>query len=133
MAESEFNGAMLEAELSGRKVRIQAAQIAKLMSGETYAGTSYSIRPKNIGSVLRTTSASAVSIVVPPASQLPASDNDFVNVLQLGTGQVSFIAGPGVTINTPETLSISKQYASAMLINTGLDEWLLAGYLEAAA
>jgi hypothetical protein len=132
MAESEFNNAMVDADLAGRKVRVPVTQIARQMSGETYAGTSYTIRPKNIGGVLRTTSGSVVLIVVPPASQLAASDNDVVNVLQLGAGQVTFVAGLGVTINTPETLSISKQYGAAMLMNTGPDEWLLAGYLEAA-
>src|SRR5258708_4906753 len=105
MAESEFNTAVVDAELSGRKLRLQAIQISRLMSGETYQGTSYTIRPKNLGGVLRMTSASAASVFVPPATQLAARDNDVVNVLQLGAGRVTFVAGLGVTINTPETLS----------------------------
>jgi hypothetical protein len=132
MAESDFNAAVLDADLLGHKVRMPATQIAKLSSGETYSGQSYSLRARNLGGVLRTTSGSAVSIVVPPSSQLVASDNDIVNVLQLGAGQVTFVASAGVTINTAETLRLAKQYAAGMLINTGTDEWLLVGNLEAA-
>lgn len=133
MSESEFNLAMVDADLRGSKIRMPVTQIASSSSGETYAGTSYSLRRKNIGGTLRTTSGSAVSIVVPPSTQLAAAENEFVNVLVLGAGQVTFVAGDGVIINTPETLSTAKQYAAATLINTGTDEWLLVGNLEAAA
>ena len=132
MAENELNAAMLDAELSGHKLRLPATQISKLASGETYAGTSYTIRPKNLGGVLRTTSGSPVAIIVPPSTQMAASDNDVVNILVLGAGQVTVVAGAGVTVNTAETLKSAKQYAAMMLINTGTDEWLLIGNLEAA-
>ena len=131
MAEDEFSAAMFDADLSGHKVRMPATQIAKQTTGETYAGTSYTIKRRNLGGVLRTTSGSAVTVLVPPSTQLDASDNDVVNILVLGAGQVTVVAGAGVTVNTAETLKSAKQYAAMMLINTGTDEWLLVGNLEA--
>ena len=53
-------------------------------------------------------------------------------MLQGGTGQVTFVAGDGVTINSPETLSIAKRFATAMVVATETQNvWDLVGYLEA--
>ena len=43
-----------------------------------------------------------------------------------------WVQGGGVTINTPETLLLAGEGASAVLIKVGTDEWDLEGNLEPA-
>ena len=47
--------------------------------------------------------------------------------MKLNTGNVNFVAAPGVTINTPDTLSISRINGKATLIKAGPNEWDLEG------
>lgn len=77
--------------------------------------------------------ATAVSVEVPPASSVAFGIGTSVVVAQLGAGQVTVVAGVGVTIRTPETLKLRKQYAQAALVKIDTDLWLLEGNLEAAA
>jgi len=53
-----------------------------------------------------------------------------IYIKNLAAGPLTIAATGGVTINTPETLIISKQYASAVLIKVGTNEWDLEGNLE---
>lgn len=76
--------------------------------------------------------ASAVSVTVPPNSSVAFGIGHSIVVSQLGAGQVSIIAGSGVTIRTPETLKLRKQYAQAVLTKLDTDLWMLEGNLEAS-
>lgn len=48
------------------------------------------------------------------------------------TGNVIFVAAPGVTINTPDTLSISRLNGKATLIKVGANTWDLEGNIGLA-
>lgn len=99
----------------------------------TVAGTSYTLSEVDTGQALATTNGSAVTITVPPASSVPFPIGTQIGIAQMGAGQVTIAAGAGVTIRTPETLLLAKQYAIAMLILTATaDVWLLTGNLQAA-
>lgn len=53
-----------------------------------------------------------------------------LRVVQTGTGQTSFVAGAGVTINSLNgNLALAGQYASALLIPDGYDNYILVGDL----
>ncbi len=95
----------------------------------TYDGSSRLFRRSDSGCLIQTTSGSAVSLIVPPSSQTTFPIPTRISVAQMGAGQVTFVAGDGVTINSPETLKLSKQYAVGTLILLAADVWLLAGYL----
>ncbi|ESY58298.1 MULTISPECIES: hypothetical protein [unclassified Mesorhizobium] len=135
----EGNGDRLIVE-SGGSIIVRNGGIVRAESGATidmpeqvefFAGTSFTLSPRERW--VRTTSASAVSIVVPPYSAVPFPPGTSRTVLQGGTGQVTFVAGDGVTINSPETLKIAKRYAAAVVMATETrDVWDLMGYLEAA-
>jgi hypothetical protein len=114
---------------------VPARDFANLCTVERYAGTAYTIRPRSRGLLLLCTSSSPVAILVPPASSTPFYAGPVTTVVQMGAGQVSFTGIGGVTLNdSPETWNLAKQFASATLIATDVaDEWVLAGYLEAAA
>ncbi|MER9007376.1 hypothetical protein NKI15_27555 [Mesorhizobium sp. M0862] len=117
---------------NGGNLRAEAGAVIDLPETvEFFAGTSFTLSTRE--RFVRTTSASAVSIIVPPYASVPFPPGTTRTVLQGGTGQVTFVAGDGVTINTPETLKISKRYATAMVVATDAqDVWDLVGYLEAA-
>jgi hypothetical protein len=47
-----------------------------------------------------------------------------------GTGDVSFVPGPGVTINSPETLNITKLHGKVMIVKVGPNTWDIEGNLQ---
>ncbi|OBQ58034.1 hypothetical protein EFV37_13170 [Mesorhizobium loti] len=98
---------------------------------EAFDGTTFTLSPRE--QCVRTTSSSPVSIVVPPYSAVPFPPGTSRKVIQGGTGQVTFVAGDGVTILSSETLKIAKRNAAAVITATDLqDTWQLIGYLEKA-
>ena len=132
MLEEVDGAALIDARVGNRQVQFLPRDIAGYASLDTYAGTSRPLRRSDAGGLILTTSGSAVSIVVPPASVTPFQYPVRISVAQMGAGQVTFVAGAGVQIDTPETLKIAKQFASATLVGYAADFWVLAGYLEAA-
>jgi len=96
----------------------------------------------------RTSSATAVTITIPADSSWPGIDLWHENggfpinpgpmppggsmiVGKHGAGNVTFVPGPGVTINTPDTLTISSLHGKATLIKVGTDVWDLEGNIGA--
>ena len=95
----------------------------------------------------RYVSTTAMSMTVQPDSFWTGSDtynsNNFQPVnpgpmpiggstvfSQNGTGVLTFVAGPGVTINTPSTLSINKLNGKVVLIKVGPNTWDIEGNLN---
>jgi hypothetical protein len=100
---------------------------------QTVATTAYALRSGDAGRLIETTSGSATSITVRLTAEVPFGDLTVITFAQMGAGKLTFVAADGVTIRTPETLSLAKQYAVATLIYKGSDIWLLVGNLEASA
>jgi hypothetical protein len=72
----------------------------------------------------------AVSLTVPPAITANFEIGTQIVVMQQGVGQVSFVAGSGVSVLSEGTKLITKaQYATASLIKLAEDTWLLSGNL----
>ncbi|MEX5405080.1 hypothetical protein VPH47_12560 [Stenotrophomonas sp. WED208] len=76
--------------------------------------------------------ATANTLTVPPNGAIAFEIGTVINVHQRGAGQTTIVQGAGVTVRTDETLKLRKQWATAVLIKRGTDEWVLAGSLEAA-
>lgn len=69
---------------------------------------------------------------VPPNSSVAFDIGVQILVQRVNTAELDIAAGAGVTINSVDgNLSIDGQYAMAVLIKTGADEWTLAGKLKA--
>lgn len=77
-------------------------------------------------------SASAADLTVPPSSSVAFPLGTRVDIGQDGAGQVTVVGGSGVTIRSPESLKLRKQWAKATLIKRDTDTWDLEGNLEAA-
>lgn len=122
------SGGVLTVKLGGALRAESGALIEIPPNWKIVTATSYGLTDVDSGRTLKTTNGSAVSINVPAGLSIAP-----VSVYQFGAGQVTFVAGGGVTIRTSETLKLSKQYAAATLSPTDTaDEYVLAGYLEAA-
>jgi hypothetical protein len=75
--------------------------------------------------------ASACTVTVPPESAVNFPVGALILIAQYGAGQVTFVEGSGVTINSVDSaLSLTGQYVTASLIKTAADTWLLTGSLE---
>lgn len=79
---------------------------------------------------VRVANASAVSVTVDPVASVAWTVGQQITVVQSGAGQVTIVAGSGVTINTPETLKLRKQYSAVTLTYVAADTWDLIGDLE---
>jgi hypothetical protein len=95
-----------------------------------YAGTSLTLALGHAGDYIRTTSATAVTVTVPPQSSVTWVDDTEILLEQAGAGQVTFTTGAGVVINSSETLKTQKQYSVVALKRTSSDIWTLLGERE---
>lgn len=94
------------------------------------AGTARTFALSDEGYILRTTSASAVSITVPANASVAFPIGTVLHVRQAGAGQVTLVADTGVTLNTPETLKARKQHSTVSVVKVGTNEWDVIGDLE---
>jgi hypothetical protein len=95
-----------------------------------YAGTALTLALEHAGDYIRTTSASPVTVTVPPQSSVTWVDDTEILLEQAGAGQVTFTTGTGVVINTSETLKTQKQYSVVALKRASSDVWTLLGERE---
>ena len=76
---------------------------------------------------LRCSNASAMNITVPPQADVVWTADTEIVIEQTGAGQVTLVAGAGVTIHTSETLITAGQYSLVALKRVASNEWVLAG------
>jgi hypothetical protein len=77
--------------------------------------------------LIRMTSSSPNSVSVMNDTTVNMPIGSAVLVSQNGTGQTSILADSGVTILTPSTLTINKQYGKITLIKTAPNTWEVEG------
>ena len=109
----------------------EVTDIARSINTQT--GTSYTLVAGDATKYLRFTNASAVTVTVPENSSVAFAIGTEICIRQVGAGKVTLAGAGSVTVNSPETLSIEKQNATATLIKVGPDSWELDGRLEASA
>lgn len=73
--------------------------------------------------------ATAMNMTVPPNSSVAFPVGSYVTVSQIGAGQVTIVAGSGVTLRSRIGLKLFGQYSSATLYKRATDEWVLSGDL----
>lgn len=90
--------------------------------------TNYTLVLTDADKLIELDSASAISLTVPPNSQVAFEIGTVIIINQYGAGTASVVAGSGVTIRSANgALSISAQYAGASLIKRDTNEWYLNG------
>lgn len=121
------------ANLNGGDGFIRVGTLLRYSGIVEVPSTAYNFRKVDSGKLIQTTSGSATTLTVQPASLVAVEQFSQIHVLQWGAGQVTIAEGAGVSIETPETLKSAKQFSIMTLLNIDTDSWLLTGYLEAAA
>lgn len=95
-------------------------------------GTTYTLVLADAFKLVTMANAAANTLTVPPNSSVAFPVGTRIDLGQDAAGQTTIAAGAGVTIRTPETLKLRKQWAKATLIKRATDTWDLEGNLEAA-
>lgn len=90
----------------------------------------YTLQQQDTGRILHFTSSTATTITIPPNLQIGSRFEG----KQLGTGQLSFVTGSGVTIRTAatENAKAAEQYSVFAIDWIGAEEYMLYGRLEQA-
>ena len=95
-------------------------------------GTTYTTVLTDDGKLITCSNASAISVTIPPNSSVAYGIGTQINFAQLGAGQVTLVAGAGVTLNSAGAkLKLNAQYAVATCVKTGANEWFVVGNLSA--
>ena len=92
------------------------------------SGTTYTLAASDIGNLITTSNASAITVTVPPST---FSIGDVINIQQTDIGQVTFIQGSGVTITstglTTNSPKLRTQYSSATVICVASNSFTILG------
>jgi hypothetical protein len=93
-------------------------------------GTTYTLIAGDVGKLVTTSNASAVTVTIPPSV---FATGNIINVQSIGVGSTSFAQGAGVTItSTGATASapiLRSRYSAASIICTGSNTFTIVGDL----
>jgi hypothetical protein len=95
-------------------------------------GTTYTLVLADAGKLVTSDNAAAVTITVPPDTDVAFAIGTRIDVLSIGAGLTTLAQGSGVTINSKEgNLTLTAQGSAATLIKAATDVWWLVGDLSA--
>jgi hypothetical protein len=122
------NGSISTAKLANDSVTDEKLAIhnGQYLATESNANTSISVVAADRGKLILTTSSSAVTMTI----QSGFGTGERVDILQNGTGQITFAAGAGVTLaSRASKLKSAGQFAGITLIHVGSNAYRLVGDL----
>jgi len=114
------------------EVTVTGNLTAQRKIGTAITGTTYTFALTDRNQYIRSSNASAQAITVPTNASVAFPIGTEIEIIQADAGQVSFVAGGGVTINSKNSyLKLDSQFSAAVLKKVGTDEWDLIGDLTA--
>ncbi len=136
----ELTAAAVLAALGSLAKTLKVSEAAGVGTGDLYVRGLYSaiILEPNGARIIAANDAHAqircavaCSITIP--SGLPFEPGTtMIAFTQLGAGQITLVAGVGVTLNTSETLKSKKAFAAICALYVGVDQWDILGEREIA-
>ena len=103
-----------------------------VVSGFDTKTAAYTFAAGDEGKFIQYNSATAGSFTIPPDASWAADIGTFVNLHQLGTGQLTIAAGAGVTIRSVNNhTKLVQQMSVATIVKVDANIWLLAGDITA--
>lgn len=126
---SPSNGDLLTYNSGASKWENQPASSAPptAIAGVNTQSTSYTLVLGDAGYLVRMNVTGANNLTVPLNSSVAFPLYTVISVRQVGAGVTTIVATGGVTITSPSTLAIARQYGTVQLIKVGTDTWDLAG------
>jgi hypothetical protein len=83
------------------------------------------------GKLVEGNKGTGMNITVPPNTDVAFPIGTWVDIGQIGAGQVTIAPGSGVTLRSRNGLKLAGQYAGATIIQRAADEWVVTGDLVA--
>lgn len=91
---------------------------------------SYTLVLTDANAIIEINSSSATTLTVPPNSSVAFPTVTRIDIVQIGTGQITVSPGAGVTIKSVSgATKLFAQYSGASLYKRGTDDWVLIGDL----
>lgn len=87
----------------------------------------YTFALADSGTVVKGDSGSALTFTIPPQSDVEWLPGTWIDVIAVGTGQVTIVGGLGVTVNAPYGPKTADQYARVSAYRLDEDEWMVDG------
>jgi C4-dicarboxylate-specific signal transduction histidine kinase len=110
----------------------QNALATAMIAINAQTGTTYTTVLTDDGKLITCSNASAIALTIPPNSSVAYGIGTQINIAQLGAGQVTLVAGAGVTLNSAGAkLKLDAQYAVATCVKTDTNTWFVVGNLKA--
>lgn len=96
-------------------------------------GTTYTLVAGDAGKIISLSNGSAITLTLPQDSDATISVGVYVDLYQLGAGQVTVVAGTGATLRISGlTAKARAQYSRLVVQKMSANTWLLAGDLAAS-
>lgn len=107
--------------------RVQNAVETLAALPHTVQTGSYTAAITDRGTCVEMNSASGLNFTVPPNSSVAFPTDSKITICQMGAGQVTIVAGAGVTLRTPSSLTARAQYSTLQVRKRATDEWVVSG------
>lgn len=92
----------------------------------------YTLGLTDAGKTITVNSSSNLTVTIPLNSSVPFVSGQRLDIIRIGTGEVSIAGTAGVTINSKNSNKrISSQYSGSTLIKIDTNTWVLIGDLKA--
>ena len=98
----------------------------------TQTGTSYTFVIGDRLKVVTLNNSGAITLTVPPNSSVAFAVGTSIDIIQLGSGQVTVAGGSGVTVNSTPTLKLRAQYSVGSCLKIATNQWIFMGDLAAS-
>ena len=95
-------------------------------------GTTYTTVLTDEGKVVTLNNSGAITLTIPPNSDVAYPVGTRIDFIQIGAGQVTVAGGTGVTVNATPTLKLRAQHSGASCIKIATDTWVLLGDLASS-
>lgn len=102
---------------------------AQLLTAQT--GTAYTLVAGDAGKLVTLSNAAPITLTVPQDSAATFPLGTWVELMQIGAGQVTVAAGGGATLRTTPTAKLRAQWSRAYVQKIAANTWALAGDLAA--
>lgn len=128
--DAHTSGATFAGDLAGHWTTLPVGSGGSLVT-VTAVTDDYTLVLGDASKAVEMTAATAKTITVPPNASVAFDVGTVIEVARLGAGTVNILAGSGVTIRSPQTLTaLASQYSVASLRKRATNEWVLAGDLS---
>jgi hypothetical protein len=117
-------------EVFGQAVDNTVSAYTTKMAFNAQTGTTYTLVAGDLGKLVTNSNAGAITVTVPPSVFVAGN---YINLQQIGVGQVTFAQGAGVTITSTGATStapkLRARYSAATVLCTAANTFTIIGDL----